>query len=70
MFRKFHFIVLGQIDESLYRKRNSVVSLRSSKDSLCAARAQIKLNYDFARCDFTVCLMEGKFTLKIGSSKK
>lgn len=54
------FLAIGQLDETLYRKRNSVVNVRGSKDSLCIGRAQIKLNYDFSKCDFVITLLEGR----------
>ncbi|KAI6184058.1 C2 domain-containing protein [Aphelenchoides bicaudatus] len=54
----------GQLDESLYRKRNSIINVRGSKDSLCAGRVQIKLSYDFARSDFCVILMETTLDIK------
>lgn len=37
-----------------------VVNVRGSKDCLCVGKAQIKLNYDFSRCDFVIILLEGR----------
>ncbi|KAI6242689.1 C2 domain-containing protein [Aphelenchoides fujianensis] len=57
--------ILGAIDESLYRKRGSIVNVRGSKDSLCVARCQLQLSYNFSTSDFVIVLLEASFELKL-----
>ncbi|KAI6196892.1 C2 domain-containing protein [Aphelenchoides besseyi] len=57
--------ILGAIDETMYRKRGSIVNVRGSKDSLCVGRAQLQLSYDFRKSDFVLTLLEATFETKL-----
>lgn len=49
---------VGAIQPDLYRRRGSVVTQQSVKGA-AIGRVQLKLDYDFAKSDFVVSVLDG-----------
>uniref|UniRef100_A0A914BYN2 C2 domain-containing protein n=1 Tax=Acrobeloides nanus TaxID=290746 RepID=A0A914BYN2_9BILA len=51
-------VVFGSIQPDLYRRRGSIINVRSVKEKTRIGRIQLKLSYDFSKSDLMVSLLE------------
>lgn len=57
---------LGKIQPDLYRRRGSLINLGSTSKDLSiqnVGQVKLQLNYDFAKSDFVVKLVEGRVVI-------